>query len=220
MSRMQTQPRLWNPLCWRDLRKPLTSSKQVQYKLTEALKCSTSPVLPGPLCFRRTALASPVVRSHWPLVWRADAEKVPQHSTLIVSSKAKWLSSLSWKQQGEKSWKSYSKQGSRKMEIKWIYSTVKMCKMSLAKTRALKGCHVLSRVSIFSHYLVLCGLSFNLKPHTLLIFIQVFKFLNSKLANFLTLFLVCFRKLAFLLKVTDAHLHTHSDTHVHPQLER
>lgn len=67
---------------------PLGSSKPVQYKLTEVLKHSNLPGLPGPSVLPETELTSPVVRSHWPFVWRADAENAPS-STLISSRKAK-----------------------------------------------------------------------------------------------------------------------------------
>ena len=66
----------------------LAFSKPVQLKLTEALKHSNLPGLPGPSVLPEIELASPVVRSHWPFVWRADAENAP-FSTLIISSKAK-----------------------------------------------------------------------------------------------------------------------------------
>lgn len=114
----------------------------------EALKHSNLPGLPGPSVLPETELTSPVVRSHWPFVWRADAENAP-FSTLIISSKAKWLSSLSLKQQGSKILKSSSKWG-KEMEITWIYCLRKMCKCLQQRKNTETGCHVFfQRIYLF-----------------------------------------------------------------------
>ena len=94
--------------------------------------------------------------------------------------------------------------------------------MSLTKTELYERVPRFISVSVFIHYLVLCGLSCNLRAPHFTYFIQVLRFLNSKLVNVLTLlfvrlcvFVFFFRKLVFLFKETSAHIHTHSDTHIH-----